>query len=154
MPDLKAQEYESSEREDDPGIKAGDRLLRHCRTPFQIVPDAVNGHRLSSQAFMTKKDEVGASVDLEELLKEDGLPSDHRFGSIPATVALIAVTAGQARENANGVAWTPKSEDPSAIGAARDANPWHGEIIGPISRSASRRLAEKYQMVRMEKFED
>jgi hypothetical protein len=150
MPDLKAQDYYSDEREDDPGIKAGDRLLRHCRTPFQIVPDAVHGHRLSSQAFINKRGEAGTSVDLEELLKEDGLPSDHRFGLLPNTLALVAVTAADARTHAHGAAWTPKLEDPDAIGAAKAANPWHGEIIGPIARSASRQLAANSQMVRLE----
>lgn len=87
-------------------------------------------------------------MDLEALLAADGLPPDHRYGSMPNTLALIAVTAANAREFAGGVAWTPKDEDPEAEGAAKDANPWHGEIIGPIKGSASRKLRDSAVVIR------
>ncbi|MBY0394838.1 MAG: hypothetical protein K2Q27_16420 [Novosphingobium sp.] len=143
-----AQDYHGTNRTDDPAIVDDSRLLRHCRTPVQIVRCEINGFKVSDQAFKLKSGDVGASVDLECLLLQDGLPPDHRFGVMPNTYALIAISAKSAREFASGAAWTPKPLEPDLIGAAREANPWHGEIIGPITNSASRSLASSATTIR------
>lgn len=145
-----AQNYDAHDRYDDPTISDSDRLLRHCRTPVQIVPCAINGLRVSSQAFKSARGEQHTSVDLECLLHQAGLPSTARFGLMPRTYALIAVTASDARSVANGVAWTPKPADGNAEGAAAAPNPYHGEIIGPTKDKQSRALAANAVVVHAE----
>lgn len=144
-----AQDYHSAERFDDHDISGNDRLLRHCRTPVQVVPCPVNGRRVSSQAFKPGRGEVHTSVDLECLLLRDGLPSDARYGLMPNTYALIAVTADHAREIAGGVAWTPKPHG-DGEGAAGSANPYHGEILAPLKDAQCRKLASAAAMVKSE----
>ena len=142
-----AQEYFSAVREDDTGIGTQDRLLRNCRLPVQVVPCEVNGYVISGQVFVRKKDEAGTSIDLECLLLNEGKTWQDRFGAQPGTLAVVAVTAGDARKHSDGVAWTPKPEEPHlAPAAAADANPYHGEIIG-ISRSAARKLSALMHIV-------
>ena len=134
-----AQDYHSDARVDDPKIIGASRLLRHCRTPVQVVPCPVNGQKVSDRAFVGKKGEAGVSIDLECLLIKDGHPPTHRFGAMPNTYAMIAVTADVARANSAGVAWTPKPEE-DLPGAAGAANPYHGEIITPISGGQARAI--------------
>lgn len=143
-----AQDYDSDERKDDKGIGDGDRLIRHCRTPIQVVPCALNGQRISSQAFRPGKGEKHVSVDLECLLNRDGYHADHRYGAMPNTFALGAITAASARQYANGAAWTPKPEHTGLAGAAGAANPYHGEVIGPISKRDLQDLAEAMTLIR------
>ncbi|QCB43006.1 hypothetical protein E5673_12905 [Sphingomonas sp. PAMC26645] len=142
------QDYLSDERFDDNEIGNDDRLLRHCRTPIQIVKCPINGYRLSSQAFRPGKGETHVSVDLECLLLKDGLEADARYGAMPNTFALAAVTAGAAREHAQGAAWTPKPEMVGLPGAAGDENIYHGEIIGPMTKRNYQDLAETIVLVR------
>ena len=68
---------------------------------------------------MHHKYELGSSVDLDYLLQRDGLPSDHRYGLMPNTLALIAIKVSDARELAAGAAWTPKPEESDTEGAAK-----------------------------------
>ena len=142
------QNYAAEERIDDQGIGDEDRLLRYCRTPIQVVPCPINGQRLSSQAFRPGKVEKNVSVDLECLMHQDGLPTDARYGAMPNTFALAAISARNAREHANGVAWTPKPEHPGAVGAAESANKYHGEVIGPLSKRSYQNLAEQVSLIR------
>lgn len=125
-----AQAYLATERFDDHGIGSEDRLARHCRTPVQFSRCAINGYVLSDRAFAHKRAEGGTSADLECLLTADGHPADFRYGAMPRTYGLVAVTAGDARTIGAGAAWTPKPEQPELEGGAASANPWHGEIIG------------------------
>jgi hypothetical protein len=136
-----AQAYHGGDRIDDPGISGDDRLLRHCRTPVQIVPCPVNGKRVSSQAFKPGRGESHTSVDLECLLHQAGQPSDLRYGLMPNTFALIAITANDARAIASGAAWTPKPAEENGIGATAAANPYHGEVVGPLKDRQCRDLA-------------
>lgn len=145
-----AQNYSSDARYDDVGIGDADRLLRHCRSPVQVVPCPVNGRRISSQAFKAAKGEKHVSIDLECLLAQDGLPPDARYGLMPSTHALAAITAAQARALGQGVAWTPKPADTAAVGAAGLANPYHGEVLGPLTKRALVELSEDLVLVRNE----
>ena len=149
MCDPVAQDYHGDARFDDLRIADQDRMLRHCRTPVQIVPCAINGKKVSDRAFCIKKGEVGASTDIECLLAKDGFPPEHRYGLMPNTFALIAVNAADARDLAGGVAWTPKPEERHLEGdAARAPNPWHGEIVGPITNSSSREFVRRAGVVK------
>lgn len=147
-----AQDYNSNVRTDDPAILGPHRLVRHLVTPLQIVRSP-EGLKISSQAFITRKEHVGISIDLECLLVANGKKADSRFGSLRDTLAMGVVTADDARQSAQGVAWTPKPLDETKEGAARDANPEHGEIIlGDMGtsarRKASRALSERCQIIR------
>ena len=149
-----AQDYYSPHRVDDPGIGATDRLLRHCRVPVQIVPRKANGTtvglKISDQAFKAKKGEPGISVDHECLLVAAGKTWHDRYGLMPNTYAMIAVTAGEARAHSPGVAWTPKPADPDLTGAASLENPYHGEIIAPMSNAQVRALFALAALVKCE----
>jgi hypothetical protein len=145
------QDYRSTARVDDKGIGDADRLLRHCRHPYQIVPCPTNGWRLSSQAFCNKPNEVGVSVDLECLVIQAGYTWQSRYQLMPGAIALIALSAGGARQHSAGVAWTPKPEQAEYEDSfARSANEFHGEIIAPVSRKSSRTLAEMAEILKLE----
>lgn len=139
-----AQDYFSEKRTDDPGIADVDRLLRHCRPPVQVVPCKLNGQKFSDQIFRKKRGEAGLSIDLECLLLRDKLTWEHRFGTMPGTLGMVAINAGDARSINGGVAWTPKPAQPELEpNASAQPNPYHGELIGEISRSDGRSLSRK-----------
>lgn len=139
-----AQDYFSRDREDDPAIGDADRLLRSCRLPVQIVPNKAGGYKISDQVFRKKPNEQGASVDLECLLLKEGKTFEDRFGKMPGTLAMAAIAAEDVRRVNGGVAWTPKPEEPHlAPDLAAEENPYHGEIIGEISRADGRALSRK-----------
>lgn len=118
------QAYGSADLVDDPEINDESRVIRHCRTPVQIVDDALTGgKKISSQAFKAKVGE-GCSVDLECLLARAGLDALARCGVMPNTYAVVALKAGQARAIGAGLAYTPKPEDDLP------ANDFHGDIFG------------------------
>lgn len=140
------QDFHSNDRFDDPGIVDGDRLLRHLCIPVQIIEK--NGIlRISDQAFKHKKRDPGTSVDLECLLIQDGLSELNRRGLMPRSCALIAVSAGSARQLSNGIAWTPKPEEPELGDFASKPNKYHGEIIGPIANCDCRTLAGLAELI-------
>jgi hypothetical protein len=134
------QDYFGLSRTDDLAITAKERLLRHCRSPVQIVPCEINGRKISDQAFKMKPSEPGLSVDLEQLLLNQGLPTTYRYRAMPNTFAMLAVTADDARRCAGGVAWTPKPAEPLLNTASATANPYHGEIIKPMTSKSARDL--------------
>ena len=143
-----AQDYFSSERRDDPGIRDSDRLLRHLCVPVQIRQVEQTGAlRISDQAFTHRKSDCGVSVDLECLLHHAGLTEEQRRGVMPNSFAMIAVTASNARNFSEGVAWTPKPHEPNLSGYSAQDNEFHGEIITPISRSEGRKLATTAQLI-------
>lgn len=153
MCDPTSQDYFSHARSDDLGIQDQHNLIRHCKTPYQVVPCPINGLKVSSQAFTTRKEDPGVSVDIECLLHKAGLPSDARFGVMPGTVAMISVTAKDARDAAEGVAWTPKPETTDPDGSVNWPNPYHGEIIvaglGSSARKrTSRALGDNARLIR------
>lgn len=142
-----AQPYFAATRFDDLAITGQTRLIRHCRTPVQIVPCPKAGRKISSQAFKTKRGELGASVDLEESLLAAGKTAATQFGLMPNTFALIAITADNARKNSAGLAWTPKPAEPEKAGYAALPNPHHAEILTPISNSQARALLDLSEIV-------
>lgn len=149
-----AQDYHSDQRIDDSGILGPHLLVRHLVTPMHVVPCPINGVRISSQAFVTRKEHAGVSIDLECLLAAAGLAPDARFGTLRDTLAVGVVTAADARAVAKGAAWTPKPAEPELKGTAAEANPYHGEIIlGDLGSSArkkaSRGLSESCKVIRI-----
>lgn len=140
MCDPVEQDFHSTDRFDDESIASCDRLLRHLCIPVQVIPTG-EGYRLSDQAFKPRRADPGASVDIECLLLKDGQSHEDRHGRQPNSYALVEITAGEARPHSGGVAWTPKPEEPELEGFAREPNPYHGEIIKPISNAAFREMA-------------
>jgi len=142
-----AQDYHSPNRADDLGIGDEHQLLRHCCPPVQIVPCPINGQKISDQAFKGKKTDAGLSVELECLLSKDDLDWQDRYGAMPGSLALLAVSAADARANSAGVAWTPKPQE-DLNGYAGQANPYHGEIIHPMTGQQSRALFRRAVVLR------
>ena len=140
------QDFNSFERVDDTNIGDGDRLLRHLCIPVQII-DKNGKLKISDQAFKHRKKDPGTSVDLECLLELDGLSERDRRGIMPNSYALVALSAGQARAHSQGVAWTPKPEEPELAEFAAKSNKYHGEIIGPIANSDVRNLASIAEII-------
>ena len=147
-----AQAYHGIERTDDADIADGDRVLRHIRTVVQLSSvrrdGIVIGRTVSDQAFKPRRDEPGVSVDLECLLNKENLTWEARYGVMPDTVAMIAVSAADARLHGRGVAWTPKPEEPNLAGFQAEANPYHGEILTPLAPADFRALRAKAQILR------
>lgn len=131
------QPYADVEIVDDPGIEDTDLLIRYLRSPWQIKQRATGEWKISPQAFKEKR---STSIDIACLIERDTYPILHRLGRMPDTYAAIAVQAVAARIHANGAAWTPKPRIPDKPGTAGEPNPYHGEVIGPISSDASRQL--------------
>jgi hypothetical protein len=151
MCDPVKQDYHSKDRFDDSKIDADDRLLRHLCIPVQIMTDQQTGQRrISSQAFTIRKTDLGASVDLECLLKKCSMTEVERRGLLPDSYGLVAISAGNVRMQTLGVAWTPKPSEPELSEFAAKPNPFHGEIIGPISKATSRELAAKAALLWVE----
>jgi len=141
MCNIECQDYFGDDRHNDPAIEDGDRLIRHCRTPVQVVPCAINGHKISDQAFKPGKGDAGLSIDLERLLLNQGLTAMDRFGVMPNTFAMLAVTAADARQHASGVCWTPKPAQPElAPNLVAAPNVYHGEIVLPMTPKSGRAL--------------
>lgn len=81
---------------DDLAIRPETKLIRHINPKEHICRDDNTGQlRIKSSAFSpTSRDpEYGMSVDLEQLLSEEGLPKDHKvpknFGAVALKVASI-----------------------------------------------------------------
>jgi hypothetical protein len=142
MCDPVEQAFHSMDRFDDQKIGASETLLRHLCIPVQILQTAV-GLKISDQAFKPKRNDPGASVDLECLLKKSGKNETDRRGIMPNSYGLAAISAGEARQHSAGVAWTPKPEEPDLDGFAAKPNPFHGEIIKPMDKPNIRSLAAK-----------
>ena len=133
------QPYADVELFDDLGINAEDLLIRYLRSPWQIKRHESGDWKISPQAF---KQKGSTSIDLACLLERDGHTQLHRLGRMPDIYAAIVVSAAAARRHANGAAWTPKPLIPDEPGAAGEPNPYHGEVIGPVSSPASRELLQ------------
>jgi hypothetical protein len=141
------QDYHSMDRFDDPQIGEDDRLLRHLCIPVQIVRDQAGQLRISSQAFTIRRSEPGASVDIECLLTKSSMTEVECRGHLPNSYGLVAISAGNARMQTPGVAWTPKPAEPELSEFAAKPNPFHGEIIGPIGKATSRELAANAELL-------
>ncbi|MEY2928145.1 MAG: hypothetical protein RL367_2622 [Pseudomonadota bacterium] len=146
MCDPVEQDFHAADRFDDPQIGTEDILLRHLCVPVQVMPTSL-GLKISDQAFKARKIDPGTSVDLDCLLKKCGIKGIDRKGLMPNAYALVAVTAGAAREHSGGVAWTPKPEEPELGGFAAKPNPFHGEIIRPMNNAGIRNLAAKAELL-------
>ena len=134
------QDYFGETRFDDKLIPDEGLVYRHCRAPVQVVPKADGGLKISDQEFKGKKTDAGVSVDLGCLLENAAVDPLSRFGVMPNTHAMLAVSVGDARTQSAGVAWTPKPEELEKPGAAGAANPYHGEILHPMTGGQARAL--------------
>ena len=146
MCDPVEQDFHSRDRVDDPKIGSSDMLLRHLCMPAQIA-ETNDGLRISSQAFRPKKGEPGTSIDHECLLIKNGMTAADRAGLMPNSYGMVGILAHTAREHSGGVAWTPKPEEPKLGSFASKPNPFHGEIITPISKANFRSMAAKADLL-------
>lgn len=134
-----AQDYYGDTGFDDQAIQNDDIVYRYLRTPVQVTPCEKNGLKISDQAFKGKKTDRGVSIDIKSLMDNDGVSWHNRYGILPNTHALMSVKVKDARAYSNGVAWTPKPIENS--GRASDPeNPYHGEILHPMTPAQARAL--------------
>lgn len=140
------QDFHSTDRVDDPNIGSNDMLLRHLCIPVQIA-QTNDGFRISSQAFKPKRGEPGTSIDHECLLIKNGMTFADRAGLMPNSYGMVGILAQTAREHSGGIVWTPKPEEPELESFASKANPFHGEIITPISNANLRSMAAKADLL-------
>jgi hypothetical protein len=83
---------------DDPVILPQSLLIRHINPDHHVVRDEnTNGLRISSGAFAatTKDPDYGMSVDIGQLLSEQGLPDHHM---VPQHMGAVSLGVGDLRE--------------------------------------------------------
>jgi hypothetical protein len=115
---------------DHPEILAEHTAIRRISQQF-IVPDRRGGQRLSSQAFRPSSGQNGGmSVDLESLIRADGL-NPRAFVTSPGWVGSIAFSVGALRGEGLQVGYHPVAD-----------NKYHGEVWGATKRPQQRRLQE------------
>ena len=118
---------------DDPTIAPSAELLRRVHES-QIVPDRNAGRmRVSTSAFDNSSDGSPMSVSLLDELKARGLGPEAVLLGYPA---LISITAGLARNCAQGVAREPTRDDPA-----------HAVVFGEKTGSIKRKFAKQAKWV-------
>jgi len=106
------------------------RLIRTIRSPYQVVQDQLTGqYVLSSAAFKPTSDGL-VSVDLEQLLDQDGLDPLAMYPALDRHVAAAAHTAGHVTSLGLTVCHDPTKK-----------NWYHGGIGGKFTGKISRDLA-------------
>ncbi|MFD1381019.1 hypothetical protein [Fodinicurvata halophila] len=103
---------------DDPNIKNDEALIRYFSKDHIVRDDkAPNGYRLSSGTFSPSSEpHHGISVDLENQMLQDGLPSE---GQCSPENGAVRVLASIPREESLMVGTSPM-----------EGNPYHAEIWG------------------------
>jgi hypothetical protein len=109
-----------------------DRALRSVQGPHQIQLE--NGEwRVSSAAFLRSTADAAVSVDLEQLLRRDGLPPHALYPAVPNSVALAGLPVGVARNHGTEVEHHPIR-----------SNWYHGGITGEaLAKPAVRKKLAK-----------
>jgi hypothetical protein len=82
---------------DDPAILPQSLLIRHINPDHHVVPDEnTKGSRISSGAFAatTRDPDYGMSVDIGQLLSEQGLPDRHM---VPQRMGAVSLGVGDLR---------------------------------------------------------
>lgn len=73
--------------------------LRTLQSPWHITPDdGTKSFRISSAAFRPSKQDKSVSVDIGQLLLEDGLAEDALYPALKQAVGLCAVSVQFIRE--------------------------------------------------------
>lgn len=120
--------------EDDLSIADETRLLRRIpvRPDVNIVWDGNNNRwRPSSASFDNHPDGSPMSVVLGDALSDMGRSYESAMGRHGDDFALVAFTAGVARENAQGVAREPVEDEPA-----------HGVVFGNKTKRVKRNIAK------------
>lgn len=119
--------------------------LRRCRPPMSLQPEAriartVQGPfyvldrdgewRVSSALFKASKSDSYCSVDLEQLLVEDGLNAETLYPQLPDSLGLVGLFVREILAENHIVRHVPVDE-----------NWYHGGIHGPLTQSVRKRLA-------------
>ena len=114
-------------------IAAADFLIRRIDPKLHVVQDDnLNCRRLSSKAFSPSSEEGGGmSVDIEKLIKDDGL-DPATFVTSPKYLGSIRFTAEACRAANLLVGYDPLTE-----------NPYHGEVWGERKPNRFSRTQQK-----------
>jgi hypothetical protein len=120
---------------DDPAITNDESLWRRIH-PDWVVPDQNRGGvRVSSAAFDDSHDGSPLSVLLAGVVRATGRgPENVLVGFLG--YALASITAGDARTCGQGVAPTPRSDEPA-----------HASVFGPKTKPIKRQLAKAARWV-------
>lgn len=109
-------------------------VIRHI-LPNELSGDGAGGKRVSSGAYSESGDpSKGMSIDIEDWMHADGLPSLH-YVRDPQHGA-VRLKVGDLRALGLRVGWDPRKEEP-----AYPANPHHGLVWGLTS--GKRRRVQK-----------
>jgi hypothetical protein len=105
------------------------RVVRTIRSPDHVIYNDLTGWRLTSAAFEPTDDGL-VSVDLEQLLTEDGLPPLAMYPAVTKSVAAATQTVAAVRGHNLEVIHDPVCN-----------NWYHGGISGKPTKSVRRKLA-------------
>lgn len=114
---------------DDPAILPQSMLIRHINVAVHVVPDEnLQGRRISSAAFSPTSGDphYGMSVDLGQLLAEQGLPENHMVRN---GMGAVKLRTGDVRAEGLRVGSDPVP-----------TNAFHGQVWGVRNRKRLHRL--------------
>jgi hypothetical protein len=120
---------------DDPAILSHSLLIRHINPKHHVVPDEnTNGLRISTAAFSatTRDPDHGMSVDIGQLLSEQGLPDSHM---VPLGMGAVSLVVDDLRARALRVGSDPM-----------ETNQFHGQVWGvkETTRKVVQRLVKDW----------
>lgn len=119
-----------AELKDDPSIEDTETLWRNV-LPWYVVRDETDGDwRVSSAAFSNDKDGDPMSVTLATRAAEIGWTPERQIDGLSG-FSLAGISAGLARSCDQGVARTPRPNEPA-----------HGVVFGQKTRSVRKRLVK------------
>ncbi|WP_332855474.1 hypothetical protein [Duganella sp. S19_KUP01_CR8] len=124
---------------DHDGIHDTDGILRKV-TEHHLVPDGKGGRRLSSLLLKISSPTTGISVDLEQLILDDGLdPQVQIMLPPPAAIGAVRFIARDFRQETLMIGFDPIYDDPIRV------NPYHGQIWGDMTQGKIKRLLRQAQ---------
>ena len=112
--------------EDDLTVPDDERLLRRVPPQLIVWNENTGARQVSTGAFSDSSDGSGMSVSLAGVLEAAGVPDEHVLGGYDG-FGLVAITAGLARAQNQGVIRDPTETDPS-----------HAEVVGKKTRAVKR----------------
>jgi hypothetical protein len=117
-------------------LRPEELVLRTICSPFHVTPDhGTKTFRVSSAAY-TPTDDGAVSVDLAQLLREDGLSLDSLYPSMASAVGLVSHPVSAIRDEELAVQHDPVVE-----------NWYHGGLTGNFTKKKRRKLASSCNAV-------
>lgn len=109
--------------DDDPTVSDDERLLRRVPPQLIVWNENIRARQVSTGAFSNSSDGSGMSVSLAGVLKAACLPEENVIRGYDG-FGLVAIKAGLARAQSQGVTRVPTETDPS-----------HAEVVGKKTRA-------------------